>query len=59
MKKFMQEFKTFALRGNVMDMAVGVIIGSQGKDPRPGHLCLAIQNRCCHISHFFLYLKQR
>ena len=24
----MQEFKTFALRGNVMDMAVGVIIGS-------------------------------
>ena len=28
MKKFMQEFKTFALRGNVMDMAVGVIIGS-------------------------------
>ena len=27
MKKFMQEFKTFALRGNVMDMAVGVIIG--------------------------------
>ena len=28
MKKFMQEFKTFALRGNVMDMAVGAIIGS-------------------------------
>lgn len=28
MKKFMQEFRTFALRGNVMDMAVGVIIGS-------------------------------
>ena len=27
MKKFMQEFKAFALRGNVMDMAVGVIIG--------------------------------
>lgn len=27
MKKFMQEFKNFALRGNVMDMAVGVIIG--------------------------------
>ena len=27
MKKFIQEFKTFALRGNVMDMAVGVIIG--------------------------------
>ena len=27
MKKFMMEFKKFALRGNVMDMAVGVIIG--------------------------------
>ena len=27
MKKFMEEFKVFALRGNVMDMAVGVIIG--------------------------------
>lgn len=28
MKKFFEEFKTFALRGNVMDMAIGVIIGS-------------------------------
>lgn len=27
MKKFMSEFKTFITRGNVMDMAVGVIIG--------------------------------
>ncbi len=27
MKNFMQEFKQFALKGNVMDMAVGVIIG--------------------------------
>ena len=27
MKKFFEEFKKFALRGNVMDMAVGVIIG--------------------------------
>ena len=27
MKKFIQEFKEFILRGNVMDMAVGVIIG--------------------------------
>ena len=29
MKKFMEEFKAFALRGNVMDMAVGVIIGDK------------------------------
>ena len=28
MKKFMEEFKAFAMRGNVMDMAVGVIIGT-------------------------------
>jgi len=26
-KKFIEEFKAFALRGNVMDMAIGVIIG--------------------------------
>ena len=26
--KFFQEFKTFAMRGNVVDMAVGIIIGS-------------------------------
>ena len=28
MKKLLQEFKEFALRGNVMDLAVGVIIGA-------------------------------
>ena len=28
MKKFIKEFKEFALKGNVMDMAVGVIIGA-------------------------------
>lgn len=28
MKKFLNEFKTFALRGNVMELAVGMIIGS-------------------------------
>ena len=27
MKKFMNEFKAFIARGNVMDMAIGVIIG--------------------------------
>ena len=27
MKKFLSEFKEFALRGNVMDLAIGVIIG--------------------------------
>ena len=27
LKKFLNEFKAFALRGNVMDMAIGVLIG--------------------------------
>ena len=27
MKKFFGEFKTFAMRGNVLDMAIGVVIG--------------------------------
>lgn len=30
-KKFLQEFKDFATRGNVMDMAVGVVIGGAFK----------------------------
>lgn len=28
MKKFIQEFKEFSMRGNVMDMAVGVVMGT-------------------------------
>ena len=28
MKKFFEEFKAFAMRGNVVDLAVGMIIGS-------------------------------
>ena len=28
MKKFLREFKEFALRGNVMNLAIGVIIGA-------------------------------
>lgn len=28
MKKFLKEFKEFALRGNVIDLAIGVIIGA-------------------------------
>ena len=27
MKKFLEEFKAFAMRGNVIDLAVGVVIG--------------------------------
>ena len=27
MKKFLGEFKNFAMRGNVLDMAVGVVVG--------------------------------
>jgi large conductance mechanosensitive channel len=32
MKKFLQEFRDFALRGNVMDMAIGIIIGAAFSD---------------------------
>ena len=28
MKSFMKEFKEFAMKGNVMDLAIGIIIGS-------------------------------
>lgn len=28
MKKFLKEFKAFALKGNIMDLAIGMIIGS-------------------------------
>jgi large conductance mechanosensitive channel len=28
MKKFLKEFKTFAIKGNVMDLAIAVIIGA-------------------------------
>ena len=31
MKSFLKEFKEFALKGNVMDMAIGVIIGGAFK----------------------------
>lgn len=31
MKKFIEEFKAFAMRGNVIDLAVGVIIGGAFK----------------------------
>ena len=31
MKKFLKEFKEFAMRGNVLDMAVGVVIGAAFK----------------------------
>lgn len=31
MKKFLNEFKEFAMRGNVVDMAVGVVIGGAFK----------------------------
>ena len=32
MKKFFQEFKEFALKGNVLDMAIGVTIGGAFRD---------------------------
>ncbi len=46
MKKFLEEFKAFALKGNMMDMAIGVLIGgafstlvtsSDGQHHQPHH----------------------
>ena len=34
-KKFLEEFKAFAMRGNVLDMAVGVVIGGAFTAIRP------------------------
>ena len=31
MKKFFNEFKEFAMRGNVLDMAIGVVLGSTAR----------------------------
>jgi len=31
MKKFLKEFREFAMHGNVLDMAVGVVIGAAFK----------------------------
>lgn len=32
MKKFFQDFKEFAMKGNIIDMAVGVVLGSAFKE---------------------------
>ena len=37
MKKFFEDFKAFAMRGNVIDMAVGVIIGAACGVPAGRH----------------------
>lgn len=29
MKKFLAEFKEFAMKGNVLDMAIGIIVGAR------------------------------
>lgn len=51
MKKFLEEFKAFALRGNVMDMAVGVIIGAAFSDivtSFTNNIITPILNLCTH-----------
>ncbi len=48
MKKFLGEFKTFALKGNMIDLAVGMIIGSAftGIVGRSSRLSTAHSNPC-------------
>jgi large conductance mechanosensitive channel len=64
MSGFMQEFKEFAVKGNVMDLAVGVIIGGAfGKivDSVVGDLIMPIVGRIfggLDFSNFFIALKE-
>jgi len=64
MSGFMQEFKEFAVKGNVMDLAVGVIIGGAfGKivDSIVGDLIMPVVGRIfggLDFSNYFLALKE-
>ncbi len=64
MSGFVQEFKEFAVKGNVMDLAVGVIIGGAfGKivDSIVGDLIMPIIGRIfggLDFSNFFIALKE-
>ena len=42
MKKFFKEFREFALKGNVMDLAIGVIIGAAFQSIVAGRTALSI-----------------
>ena len=58
MGKFLQEFKQFAMRGNVVDMAVGIIIGGAfGKIVssvvrRYYHACRRVTGGWCQLYRF-------
>lgn len=55
MKKFLEEFKAFALRGNVMDMAVGIIIGAAFSDivtSLTENFITPVLNLCTHPAEF-------
>ena len=64
MSGFVQEFKEFAVKGNVMDLAVGVIIGGAfGKivDSLVGDLIMPIVGRIfggLDFSNYFIALKE-
>lgn len=45
MKKFLAEFKEFISRGNVIDLAVGVIIGGAFSAIVTSHLRITLLNR--------------
>jgi large conductance mechanosensitive channel len=64
MSGFVQEFKEFAIKGNVMDLAVGVIIGGAfGKivDSIVGDLIMPVVGRIfggLDFNNYFLALKE-
>lgn len=55
MKRFLKEFKEFALRGNVMDMAVGIIIGGAFSGNRGSWICISLSFFCCEFYHHGIY----
>ena len=50
MKKFFSEFKEFAIKGNVLDLAIGVIIGAAFKaivDSLVNDIIMPIVHKSC------------
>ena len=50
---FIKEFKEFATRGNVMDLAVGIIIGSAF-----GKIVSSLVRKCSYFRRSGIFLKR-
>jgi large conductance mechanosensitive channel protein len=57
--KVLQEFKAFAMKGNVIDMAVGIIIGAAfGKKIMPGHVNLDLHYLVLDVMHDIIQFEK-